>query len=283
MAGDSWTPADSVDALLDAWAARRPELDFAPIGVLTRLARLRRHLETELEAVYAAHGLDAPSFSVFVTVERLGGDRDGGVAPARLREELGLPGAAIDERVAALRARGLLVEDADGRLRLGEAGQVLFASLVPAHLDNGRRLLAALSADDEAALGALLRRLLVEFEGSRPAPGADADLGLTVAPAHVTADLRRTVGLEPVPGLLVQRVASGSAAAGAGLRPGDVLVRAGRRELRTAGALYEALAGRRVRLTVLRGEEELTVAVDVPAGLRRAVSAGRAAYAEHRL
>ena len=281
MAGDSWTPADSVDALLDSWAARRPELDFAPVGVLTRLARLRRHLETELEAVYAAHGLDAPSFSVFVTVERLGGD--GGVAPARLREELGLPGAAIDERVAVLRARGFLADDAHGRLRLSEAGQALFASLVPAHLDNGRRLLGALSGDDEAALGALLRRLLVEFEGSRPAPDAGAGLGLTVAPAHVTADLRRTVGLEPVPGLLVQRVESGSAAAGAGLRPGDVLLRAGRRELRTAGALYEALAGRRVRLTVLRGEDELTIAVDVPAGLRRAVSAGRAAYAEHRL
>src|SRR6266851_1960831 len=52
-------PRDSVDALLQSWAERRPDLDFRPVGVITRLARVRAHLDAELEEVFAGSGLPA--------------------------------------------------------------------------------------------------------------------------------------------------------------------------------------------------------------------------------
>src|SRR5690349_20595559 len=100
-------PEDSVDALLASWAARRPQIDFSPVAVLTRLARVRRHLDVELERVFAAHGLEPASFAVLATLDRLDVD-GGGLTRARLMEELGLPAGALDEQLTALEQRGLV-------------------------------------------------------------------------------------------------------------------------------------------------------------------------------
>jgi hypothetical protein len=47
---------DSVDQLLDDWNRERPDLDFSPVGVVTRLAKVRTYLDAELTAVFAEHG-----------------------------------------------------------------------------------------------------------------------------------------------------------------------------------------------------------------------------------
>src|SRR4029450_9687483 len=36
------TPPDSIDALVESGGRTRPELDFEPVAIITRLARLRR-------------------------------------------------------------------------------------------------------------------------------------------------------------------------------------------------------------------------------------------------
>src|SRR6478609_5446981 len=93
------TPRDSVDALLESWGARREDLDFSPVAVLTRLARVRRHLDVELEGVYAEHGLEPASFALLATIDRL--DPGGaGVPRARLTEELGLTAPGLEQRLA---------------------------------------------------------------------------------------------------------------------------------------------------------------------------------------
>jgi hypothetical protein len=143
---------------------------------------------------------------------------------------------------------------------LTERGRELFERVVPAHLANERRLLSALDDEQLDALAGLLRKLLVEFEGSRRPADATLELGLTLAPAHVTAALREAVGLPVVVGLLVRAVGDGSPAAAAGLRTGDVLTHAGRRELRAVADLYAALddgaADGRLRLELVRGAEQ---------------------------
>jgi hypothetical protein len=96
----------------------------------------------------------------------------------------------------------------------------------------------------------------VEFEGSS-APGR---LGVTLAPAHVTIALREAVGLAPVAGLLVRTVHDD-----APLRPGDVLVRANGRELRSIADL--PLDDDTLRLEIVRGAE--TLALDVTPGPAR--------------
>ena len=35
---------DEVDRIVDAWERERPDLDFAPLQVLSRVGRLARHL-----------------------------------------------------------------------------------------------------------------------------------------------------------------------------------------------------------------------------------------------
>jgi serine protease Do len=96
-----------------------------------------------------------------------------------------------------------------------------------------------------------------------------AELGVALAPPHVAAKLRRAVGLPDRDGLLVRGVVEASPAAGAGITEGDLLVRAGDRELASVDDLFAALAGvtpgSELAITLLRGTEELTVTATWPA------------------
>ncbi len=96
-----------------------------------------------------------------------------------------------------------------------------------------------------------------------------ARLGVALAPPHVAAKLRRSVGLEERDGLLVRGVVDDSPAGTAGIREGDLLVRAGDRQLLTADDLFAALAevepGSELAITLVRGTEELTVTAAWPA------------------
>jgi DNA-binding MarR family transcriptional regulator len=264
-------PADSVDALLQSWRQRRPDLDFAPVGIVSRLARVRRHVAAELGRIYARHGLTAPTFAVLVTLARI--DDGTGVSQRQLMDELGLTSGTVSVRMDRLVAEGLVERGPDPasrrttRIRLTARGRALFERVVPEHLAAERRLLAALSADEAATLAGLLRKLLVELEGSEPAAEAPLRLGVRVAPAHVAMELRASVGLDPVPALLVRAVQDDGPAASAGLREGDVLVRAGEHPLHAIGSLYAALAeaadSREVELLVLRGDDERAVTLQL--------------------
>ena len=67
-------------------------------------------------------------------------------------------------------------------------------------------------------------------------------LGVALAPADVAARLRRSVGLDERDGLFVRGVVEGSPADAAGIREGDLLVRAGDRDLRSPDDLFAVLA-----------------------------------------
>lgn len=137
------------------------------------------------------------------------------------------------------------VVDAGGRLlgintsRLGEG----FYLAIPADAD-------LLSRIDALASGQTPKR---------------ARLGVGIAPAPEARRLRRAVGLPDRDGLLVRMVEDDSPAARAGLRTGDLLVTADGQPLAGPDDLYDALdrvtPGSALSLGVLRGVEELTVAV----------------------
>jgi DNA-binding MarR family transcriptional regulator len=283
-----------VDALTASWAERRPDLDFTPVSVIARLRRVRAHLDRALDEVFASYGLGAATFGVLVTLARIG---DGaGVSQRRLMDELGLTSGTVSVRMDRLVEEGLVERRVDPESRrttlitLTPEGRALFERVVPAHLANERRLLAALTTDEQDLLASLLRKLLVEFEGSAPPAGAPPALGLTVAPAAETIARRAAVGLTPAAGLLVRSLDAHGPAAGAGVRVGDVLVAAAGRELRSVAALYAAIADAgqgALRLQVLRGSDQLhlTVALAAPHAIDGALAgtAGRGTAGEHRL
>src|SRR3954451_5744339 len=87
------------------------------------------------------------------------------------------------------------------------------------------------------------------------------------APAHGGRGLRRSVGLEERDGLLVRVVEEGSPAATAGIREGDLIAAVNGAAGSNADDLFDAMdATGDVRLTVVRGSEEIEITVQVNSG-----------------
>jgi S1-C subfamily serine protease len=95
---------------------------------------------------------------------------------------------------------------------------------------------------------------------------------LSLAPAHQAIEIRRAVGLPEFIGLLVRSVEPGSRAGQAGIKTGDVLIRAGHEPLRSVTALYQVINAARaagsLTITAVRGvDTEVDAVVDLgPAG-----------------
>ncbi len=101
--------------------------------------------------------------------------------------------------------------------------------------------------------------------------------------------MRESVGLQAVPRLLVRAVEEDGPAARAGIRTGDVLLKADERELRTIAGLYAAIddAGGAplLKLALLRGADHHTVTINL-GGPRvhdgtLAATAGRSSRGNH--
>lgn len=135
------------------------------------------------------------------------------------------------------------IVDGDGKLvginthRLGEG----FYLAIPADEDLRRRV-------DALARGESPKRVR---------------LGIAIAPSFVARRLRRAVGLPEADGLLVRGVEDDSPAAKAGVKQGDLVTKAGGRDIASADDLFAALddAREKLDLLVLRGTEEVRLEV----------------------
>jgi DNA-binding MarR family transcriptional regulator len=239
-------PRDAVDDLVGGWRAVRSDLDVTPVEVVARLSRLRVIIEQHMEALFAEFDLTAASFSALAAIARLEGPD--GVAQVTLMRELRLTSGTISVRIDRLVADGLARREADpddrrgARITLTARGRDTFERAAPAHLDNERRLLAALSPDEQGALAGLLRKLLIDLDGAGASgPDPARRLGATLASAHETGVMRRAVGLADRPGLLVRAVDRDGPAALGGVVSGDLVVAVGGRDVRSLMDVHEAL------------------------------------------
>jgi DNA-binding MarR family transcriptional regulator len=160
---------DETDGLLDAWQRERPDLDVAPLAVLSRVTRLARHLDRERRAAFAEHGLEAYEFDVLTALRRAGPPYE--LTPGRLVRETLVGSGTMTNRLDRLEARGLIgrrPDPEDGRarrIRLTDRGRDQADAAIADLLERERRLLGELSERDRDTLAALLRTVLVNFEG----------------------------------------------------------------------------------------------------------------------
>jgi DNA-binding MarR family transcriptional regulator len=260
---------DSVDRIVAEWRGERPDLPIEPIEVLTRLSRVRTHLDDELAAVFGRFDLSPADFTVIAALRRSGTPFT--LPQSVLMARLGLTSGTVSVRLTRLENKGVVTRapsSDDGRgvlVTLTTHGTQLFDQVAPAHLANEDVLLSALSSAERAQLAGLLRKLLVSFEHER----STSPLGFTVLPAHLARRARAAVGLSDRVGLLVDHVLAASPAAAAGIQAGDLLVAIAAgdgeppAELRScvdlaAATEAAAAANRPLRLTMLRGEEART-------------------------
>ena len=155
---------DEVDGLVAAWRRERPDLDLAPMEVLSRVTRLAYRVDRHRAEAFGAHGLEAYEFDVLAALRRSG--EPFSLSPGQLVRETLVTSGTMTNRVDRLAARGLVEredhpDDRRGVLvRLTDAGRVKVDAALAGLLAAERTILASLSDPDQDQLVGILRRLL---------------------------------------------------------------------------------------------------------------------------
>jgi DNA-binding MarR family transcriptional regulator len=160
---------DEVDDLVAQWHAERPDLDVAPLQVLSRLSRLARHLDRARRSAFAAHGLEPWEFDVLSALRRQGSPYQ--LSPGALLHATLVTSGTMTNRIDRLEAAGLVSRRRDEQDRRGvlvaltERGKQAADAALEHLLDRERELLTGLDHAQQAELAGLLRILLAPFDG----------------------------------------------------------------------------------------------------------------------
>ncbi len=183
---------DEVDVIAAAWQAERPDLELAPIQVLSRISRLAQLLDDRRSQAFAEHGLAAHEFDVLAALRRSGPPYE--QTPGQLLEATHVTSGTMTNRLDRLAERHLIVRKshpADGRqviIRLTGTGRRRVDAAFEALLSSEEALLAGLPASQRASLAAGLRRLLTLATGpARNAPTGSGKAATTDPARNATA------------------------------------------------------------------------------------------------
>lgn len=160
--------SDEVDELVAAWRVQRPDLDVAPLQVLSRVSRLARHLDIARRGAFAGHGLEAWEFDVLSALRRTGPPFQ--LTPGALLRATLVTSGTMTNRIDRLAKAGLVRREPDPRDRRGvlvtltEQGQAVVDAALTDLLDREQALLAGLGQEQRKQLADLLRTLLAPFD-----------------------------------------------------------------------------------------------------------------------
>lgn len=159
---------DEVDRLIEAWRRERPDLDVAPMEVLSRVSRLARHLDRARSQAFDTHGLESWEFDVLAALRRAGAPYQ--LSPGKLLKETLVTSGTMTNRVDRLAARGLverLPDPTDRRgvlVQLTPAGRDAVDAAMADLLTHERALLGSLSERDQQKIARVLRELVRPFD-----------------------------------------------------------------------------------------------------------------------
>jgi DNA-binding MarR family transcriptional regulator len=159
---------DEVDDLVAAWQAERPDLDVQPMQVLSRVARLARHLDRARRSAFAAHDLEPWEFDVLAALRRQGPPYE--LSPGALLRTTLVTSGTMTNRVDRLEQAGLVrrrPDPADKRgvlVTLTPAGQARVDAALAGLLEAEQALLEPLPAASRQTLAYHLRILLAPLD-----------------------------------------------------------------------------------------------------------------------
>ena len=159
---------DEVDRIVQAWSAQRPDLDFSPLGVLSRVDRLSRHLDRARRDAFRRSDLEPWEWDVLSALRRAGEPFQ--LTPMQLLLQTLVSSGTMTNRIDRLVGRRLVRRENDpddGRsilVTLTEDGRVRVDAAITRLVDAEAVLLASLSRGDRERLAALLRKLSLGFD-----------------------------------------------------------------------------------------------------------------------
>jgi DNA-binding MarR family transcriptional regulator len=160
--------SDEVDRIVDAWSRERPDLDFSPLQVLSRVGRLSRHVDRARKAAFAASDLELWEFDVLSALRRAGAPYQ--LSPKALLQQTLVSSGTMTNRIDRLVERGLVTRDSDphdGRgilVSMTETGRERVDAAIRLLLVAESELLDRLPKADQERLSGLLRKLSLDFD-----------------------------------------------------------------------------------------------------------------------
>jgi DNA-binding MarR family transcriptional regulator len=162
---------DEVDTIVEAWRRERPDLDLAPMEVLSRISRLARHLDRLRANAFSAHDLESWEFDVLAALRRTGPPYR--LSPGQLLRETLVTSGTMTNRVDRLVERGLVTRqdhpnDRRGVLvELTDAGRDAVDAALAELIAAERQIMAVLDVAEHDQLTRSLRLLLARYGGNR--------------------------------------------------------------------------------------------------------------------
>ncbi|MDX2375845.1 MarR family winged helix-turn-helix transcriptional regulator [Microbacterium sp. LRZ72] len=160
--------SDEVDRIVAAWSGQRPDLDFSPLEVLSRVDRLSRHLDRARRAAFQRSELEAWEWDVLSALRRAGEPFQ--LSPKHLLQQTLVSSGTMTNRIDRLVGRRLVRREsdpADGRsvlVTLTDDGRTRVDAAITRLVDAESQLLEALPRTDRDRLAVLLRKLSLGFD-----------------------------------------------------------------------------------------------------------------------
>lgn len=184
---------DEVDRIVAAWRDVRPDLDVAPMQILSRVTRLSRQLDRKRKAVFASHGLEIWAFDVLSSLRRAGDPYQ--MSPSALTVELLVTSGTMTNRIDRLVTAGWVSRQRDPADRRGilvgltEEGRQKVDDALADFLHLEAQMLRALDDAECTTLTDSLRHLVASVESVDPFETDDSPIEDTSAEAGETSAL----------------------------------------------------------------------------------------------
>ena len=157
---------DEVDRIINAWEKVRPDLDFSPLSILSRISRIARQLDIARRNAFAE--LEISGFDVLAALRRVGAPYQ--LSPTQLIQETMVTSGTMTNRLDRLEELELIKRNPDpldGRgiiVTLTKAGMRSVDKAMEDLLQRERELIKSLSNSERDELAKLLREFSIPFD-----------------------------------------------------------------------------------------------------------------------